>query len=177
MIKAYFFSLAYYIFIVNIILYSLHLFKVESEEFIFAHIQKFVIANIEVDLPGHPGYALVYRKRYVDRSASAREAEGMRSAMLFGSDANPLGILVELGEAESRFRLGAAGSKRVRVPFVVKIPIVVEAVATTLGADDFTRRPRVPASEADFDLVVDLDLVTRLEIRDKETYLGFGHSV
>ncbi len=79
--------------------------------------------DIEVDLPGHPDYTLVYRKRYVDRTASAREAEGMRSAMLFGSDANPLGILVELGDTESRFRLGAAGSKRVRIPFVVKIPI------------------------------------------------------
>ncbi len=79
--------------------------------------------DIEVDLPGHPDYELVYRKRYVDRTASAREAQGMRSAMLFGSDANPLGVLVELGDPESRFRLGAAGSKRVRIPFVVKIPI------------------------------------------------------
>lgn len=79
--------------------------------------------DIQVDLPGHPEYQLVYRKRYVNRSASVREAEGMRSAMLFGSDANPLGILVEVGEADSRFRLGAAGSKRVQVPFVVKIPI------------------------------------------------------
>ncbi len=79
--------------------------------------------DIEVDLPGHPDYTLVYRKRYVDRTASAREAEGMRSAMLFGGDANPLGILVEIGDADSRFRLGAAGSKRVQIPFVVKIPI------------------------------------------------------
>ena len=47
----------------------------------------------------------------------------MRSAMLFGADANPLGILVELGEADSHFRLGAAGSKRVQIPFVIKIPI------------------------------------------------------
>ncbi len=79
--------------------------------------------DIEVDLPGHPDSSLIYRKRYVDRSISARDAEGMRSAMLFGGDANPLGILVEVGDADSRFRLGAAGSKRVRVPFVVKIPI------------------------------------------------------
>ena len=47
----------------------------------------------------------------------------MRSAMLFGGDANPLGIRVEVGEQDSRFRLGAVGSKRVQVPFAVKIPI------------------------------------------------------
>ena len=79
--------------------------------------------DIEVDLPGHPDYSLIFRKQYVDRPISAREAEGMRSAMLFGGDANPLGILVEVGDADAHFRLGAAGSKRVRVPFVVKIPI------------------------------------------------------
>lgn len=79
--------------------------------------------DIEVKLPGHPKYHLIHRKRYVDRTASAREAEGMRSAMLFGGDANPLGIVVEIGEMDSRFRLGAAGSKRVQIPFVVKIPI------------------------------------------------------
>lgn len=79
--------------------------------------------DIEVDVPGHPEYQLVYRKRYVNRSPSVRESEGMRSAMLFGGDANPLGILVEVGEMDSRFRLGAAGSKRVQIPIVVKIPI------------------------------------------------------
>ncbi len=81
------------------------------------------IYDIEVDLPGHPNYQLVFRKRYVDRTVSAREAEGMRSAMLFGNDANPLGVLVEIGDADSRFRLGAVGSKRAQIPFVVKIPI------------------------------------------------------
>jgi VWFA-related protein len=79
--------------------------------------------DIKVEIPDHPNARLVYRKQYVNRSVSEREAEGMRSAMLFGADANPLGILVELGEADSHFRLGAAGSKRVQIPFVIKIPI------------------------------------------------------
>ena len=79
--------------------------------------------NIEVKLPGRSNSQLIYRKRYVDRTASAREAEGMRSAMLFGSDANPLGIVVEIGDIDARFRLGAAGSKRVQIPIEVKIPI------------------------------------------------------
>ena len=42
--------------------------------------------------------------------------------MLFGGDANPLGIRVETGEPESHFKLGAAKSKRVIIPFDVKIP-------------------------------------------------------
>jgi len=79
--------------------------------------------DIKVEIPDHPDARLVYRKQYVNRSVSAREAEGMRSAMLFGTDANPLGIKVEMGKMDSRFRLGAAGSKRVQIPFVIKIPI------------------------------------------------------
>ncbi len=79
--------------------------------------------TIEVRLPNHPKVSLQHRQSYVDRPASQREAERMRSAMLFGGDANPLGIRVEVGESDPRFRLGAVGSKRVQVPFAVKIPI------------------------------------------------------
>ncbi|MCD4749102.1 MAG: VWA domain-containing protein [Thermoanaerobaculales bacterium] len=79
--------------------------------------------SIEVRLPGRPDLRVVHRRAYVERTASARQAEQIRSAMLFGNDANPLGIRVEAGEVDVRFRLGAAGSKRVKVPLVVKIPI------------------------------------------------------
>ena len=77
---------------------------------------------IEVTLPGHPEYRLVHRQAYVDQPPAVRAAQRLRSEMLFGSDANPLGVRVELGESDGRFRLGAAGSKRVRVPVDVKIP-------------------------------------------------------
>ncbi len=79
--------------------------------------------TIEVSLPKMSHVKLQHRQSYVDRPPSQREAERMRSAMLFGGDANPLGIRVEVGDSDSRFRLGAVGSKRVQVPFVVKIPI------------------------------------------------------
>jgi hypothetical protein len=42
--------------------------------------------------------------------------------MLFGGDANPLGVRIEVGEISGHFRMGAAGSKRVRIPLEVKIP-------------------------------------------------------
>jgi VWFA-related protein len=78
--------------------------------------------SIKVRMPEHPEYRVVYRTGYVDQPAAARSGRRLRSAMLFGSDANPLGIRVEIGDADSRFRLGAAGSKRITLPLHVKIP-------------------------------------------------------
>jgi VWFA-related protein len=78
--------------------------------------------TIEVNLPDHPHYRVEYRTGYVDQPAAVRSGQRLRSAMLFGDDANPLGVRVDLGEADSRFRLGATGSKRVTVPIHVKIP-------------------------------------------------------
>jgi len=78
--------------------------------------------EIEVELPNHPKYRLVHRTAYVDQPASTRAARALRSEMLFGGDANPLGVRVEMGEFDSTFRVGAAGSKRVKVPLDVQIP-------------------------------------------------------
>lgn len=77
---------------------------------------------IDIELPRHPGYRLIHRTAYVDQPAATRAAQELRSEMLFGADANPLGIRLEVGELDSRFRLGAAGSKRIRLPLEVKIP-------------------------------------------------------
>jgi len=79
--------------------------------------------RIEVRLRNHPEYLLQYRRAYRKRSVGEQDAEKMRSAMLFGADANPLGIRVEFGEPESRFHLGASRAKRIRVPVEVKIPL------------------------------------------------------
>jgi VWFA-related protein len=78
--------------------------------------------RIEVQMPNHPSYRLIHRAAYVDQPASARSAQRMRSEMLFGGDANPLAVRVEVGEPDSRLRIGAAGSKRVKLPIVLKIP-------------------------------------------------------
>jgi VWFA-related protein len=78
--------------------------------------------EIEVRLPDHPRFRVVHRTAYVDLPASARAAQALRSEMLFGGDANPLGVRVEVGEPDSRLRIGASGSKRVRIPVKVMIP-------------------------------------------------------
>lgn len=79
--------------------------------------------SIKVELPKHGKYQVHHRRAYIDRPASDRAAHRLRSAMLFGGDANPLGVRVTLGESENRIRLGAAGSKTVRLPIDIKIPI------------------------------------------------------
>lgn len=78
--------------------------------------------SIEVKIPGQPHARIEYRTGYVDQPAAVRSGRRLRSAMLFGADANPLGVRVEVGDPDSRFRLGAAGSKRVQVPIHLKIP-------------------------------------------------------
>lgn len=78
--------------------------------------------QITVSIPARPDLTLVHRQAYVDQPAAVRAAQRLRSEMLFGGDANPLGVRVEIGTADGRFRLGAAGSKRVQVPIDVKIP-------------------------------------------------------
>ena len=79
--------------------------------------------SIRVELPKHPEYETEFRRAYVDLPAAERSAKRLQSAMLFGSDANPLAIRVELGEPKKRLRIGAAGSKMVRLPIKIKIPI------------------------------------------------------
>jgi len=78
--------------------------------------------SIMVRIPDHPHYRVDFRTGYVDQPAAVRSGQRLRSAMLFGADANPLGIRVEIGDSDSRFRLGAAGSKRVEIPLHVRIP-------------------------------------------------------
>jgi len=79
--------------------------------------------SIRVELPKHPEYETEFRRAYIDRPAAERSATRLQSAMLFGGDANPLAIRVELGEPKKRLRIGAAGSKMVRLPIKIKIPI------------------------------------------------------
>ena len=79
--------------------------------------------KIEVRLLKHREYRLEYRRAYRRRSAAEQDGEKMRSAMLFSSEANPLGIRVEFGEPKGRFHLGASRAKRVRIPIAVRIPL------------------------------------------------------
>lgn len=113
--------------------------------------------TIEVKLRKNLPYELQYRRTYVDRTPSDRAATRLRSAMLFGGDANPLAVRVELGEPEGRLKLGAAGSKRVQVQVLVKIPIgrlemveqgdsFIGRVAVTVFSEDAAGNQSEPAS-------------------------------
>jgi VWFA-related protein len=79
--------------------------------------------SIRVELPKHPEYQVKFRRAYVDRPIAERSARRLQSTMLFGGDANPLAIRVELGKPKKRLRVGAAGLKMVRLPLKIKIPI------------------------------------------------------
>ena len=93
-----------------------------SLAFVADHVGDGETYTLEVELPDHPEYVVNHRTSYVDRPAGERAAQRLRSEMLFGGDANPLGIRVEIGASDESFRLGAAGSKRVEIPVELKIP-------------------------------------------------------
>jgi VWFA-related protein len=112
---------------------------------------------IEVKLRKNLPYDLQYRRTYVDRTPSDRAATRLRSTMLFGGDANPLAVRIELGEPEGRLRIGAAGSKRVQLHVLVKIPIgrlemveqgdsFIGRVAVTVFSEDVAGNQSEPAS-------------------------------
>jgi len=79
--------------------------------------------SIRVALPKLPEYRAEFRRAFIDRPIAERSARRLQSTMLFGGDANPLAIRVELGEPKKKLRIGAAGSKMVRLPIKIKIPI------------------------------------------------------
>jgi len=113
--------------------------------------------EIEVTLREDSPYKLQYRRAYVDQTPGERSATRLRSTMLFGGDANPLAVRIELGEPEGRLRIGAAGSKRVRIAVQAKIPIgrlemveqgdsFVGRVAVTVFSEDAGGNQSAPVS-------------------------------
>lgn len=114
--------------------------------------------TIEVKLRKDSPYELQYRRAYMDRTAAERSATRLQSTMLFGGDANPLGVRIELGDPEGRLRIGAAGSKLVRFTVQVKIPIgrlemveqgdsFVGRVAVTVFGEDAAGNQSEPTSD------------------------------
>jgi len=75
---------------------------------------------LEVTLPGRPGCTLTHREAYVDQPAATRQAQQLRSRMVFGGTDNPLGVRVEVSGARRRFAIG--GPRRYRVALEVRIP-------------------------------------------------------
>ena len=115
--------------------------------------------SIRVALPKHPEYQAEFRRAFIDRTIAERSARRLQSTMLFGGDANPLSIRVELGDPKKKLRIGAAGSKMVRLPIKIKIPIgrlelipqgevFLGEVAVTVFGEDATGNQSQPVSDS-----------------------------
>ena len=75
---------------------------------------------IDVSLPGRPDCRIMHRRAYVDQPASQRQAQHLRSRMVFGGAHNPLGVRVLVTDVKRRFRFG--GPRRCQVGLDVQIP-------------------------------------------------------
>ncbi len=137
--------------------------------------------TIEVRLKSDAPYQLQYRRAYVDQSSADRSATRLQSTMLFGGDANPLAVRVELGEPEGRLRIGAAGSKRVQIAIQVKIPIgrlemveqgdsFVGRVAVTVFSEDAAGNQSEPTSGV-APIAVPSDEISQARVRGYFSYV------
>jgi VWFA-related protein len=71
---------------------------------------------IEVDLPGHPDFALRFRRRLITTSREQRAADRTLATLVYGGGDNPLAIAADLGPTQD-------GDRRTVVqPILVKIP-------------------------------------------------------
>jgi VWFA-related protein len=88
--------------------------------------------RVELDVRHHD---LRYRKAYRDKPQAERIVEAMLGALLFGVEANPLGVAVEAGEA------APVEAGRSEVPIRIRVPM--DAVALAPGADFSVGRLRL----------------------------------
>jgi VWFA-related protein len=137
--------------------------------------------TIEVTLRKDSPYELQYRRAYVDQTPGERSATRLRSTMLFGGDANPLAVRIELGEPDGRLRIGAAGSKRVRIEVQAKIPIgrlemveqgdsFVGRVAVTVFSEDAGGNQSAPVSGV-APIAVPADVIIQARARGYFSYV------
>ncbi|MCS7182610.1 MAG: VWA domain-containing protein [Thermoanaerobaculum sp.] len=78
--------------------------------------------TIRVEVVGHPEYRLTYRREYVDRPLSERDADRIRAGLLLGEQSNDLGLVLVLDKPQSRLRVGAKGLKVHRLNAELRIP-------------------------------------------------------
>jgi VWFA-related protein len=90
------------------------------------------VHRIEVELPAHPEYELVYRRTLVEKSLETQVQDRVVSGLLLALDDNPMGLEIAAGEPE------AAASERWMLPVEVAIPI--ESVAMLPEAGEYVGR-------------------------------------
>jgi VWFA-related protein len=91
------------------------------------------VHRIEVELPAHPEYELVYRRTLVEKSLETRVQERVVSGLMLALDDNPMAIAISAGAPTT-----AAASDRWILPVEVAIPI--ESVALLPEAGEYVGR-------------------------------------
>jgi VWFA-related protein len=91
------------------------------------------VHRIEVELPAHPEYELVYRRTLVEKSLETRVQDRVVSGLLLALDDNPMGITISAGSAKA-----AASGDRWILPVEVAIPI--ESVALLPEGGEYVGR-------------------------------------
>jgi hypothetical protein len=75
------------------------------------------VHRIEVELPNHPEYDLVYRRTLVEKSLETQVQDRVVSGLLLALDDNPMGLEIKAGEPK------AAAGERWILPVEVAVPI------------------------------------------------------
>jgi hypothetical protein len=91
------------------------------------------VHRIEVELPAHPEYELVYRRTLVEKSLETRVQERVVSGLMLALEDNPMNIAISAGVPEA-----AASGDRWILPVEIAIPI--ESVALLPEAGEYVGR-------------------------------------
>ena len=91
-----------------------------------------IVHRIEVELPGHPEYKLVYRRTLVEKSLETQVQDRVVSGLMLALDDNPMALEVTAGEQKP------ASSDRWILPIEVALPI--ESIALLPEAGEYVGR-------------------------------------
>jgi VWFA-related protein len=123
------------------------------------------VHRIEVELPGHPEYELVYRRALVEKSLETQVQDRVVSGLMLALDDNPMAV--ELAAGSER----PSADDRWILPVEISFPI--ESVALLPGQEDYVGRVVVFLANRDLkgrqSDVQRRDVEIRMSPRDYET--------
>jgi len=90
------------------------------------------IHRLEVELPGHPGYKLNYRRNFVEKSLESKVQDRVLSGLTFDLDDNPMAVSVDTGTA------APASDDRSILPVEIGFPF--DSIALVPEGEDYVGR-------------------------------------